>query len=49
MSLRRILAVSLGPAFAACSIAATPSLAAPPEFSPPFPNPFKATSKEIIA
>jgi hypothetical protein len=47
MSLQRALGVSLGAVLAACSIAATPSLAAPPEFSPPFPNPFKATSKAM--
>jgi hypothetical protein len=47
MSLQRTLAVLLGAALAACSIAATPSLAAPPEFTPPFPNPFKAASKAM--
>jgi hypothetical protein len=45
MGLQRTLAVSLGAALAACSVAATPSFAAPPEFSPPFPNPFKAVSR----
>jgi hypothetical protein len=43
--LQRTLGVSLGAALAAFSVAATPSLAAPPEFSPPFPNPLKAASK----
>jgi hypothetical protein len=47
MSLHRTLGVSLGAVLAACSIAAPSSLAAPPEFSPPFPNPFKATSKAM--
>jgi hypothetical protein len=47
MSLQRTLGVSLVAVCAACSIAAPSSLAAPPEFSPPFPNPFKATSKAM--
>jgi hypothetical protein len=45
MSLQRTLGVSLGAAFAACSIVASPSLAAPPEFSSPFPKGFHSTSK----
>jgi hypothetical protein len=47
MSLQRTLAVSLGAAFAACSIAAPSSLATPPEFSSPFPNTFQSTSKAM--
>ena len=47
MSLQRALVVALGAALAACSIAATPTLAAPPEFSSPFPNAFHSTSKAM--
>jgi hypothetical protein len=47
MGRERILGLSLCAALAVCSIAVTPSLAAPPEFSPPFPNPVKAVSKGI--
>jgi hypothetical protein len=47
MGLQRALGVSIGAVFAACSVAASPSLATPPEFSPPFPNPFKASSKAM--
>jgi hypothetical protein len=47
MGFRRTLEVSLGAAFAACAIGATPSLAAPPEFSSPFPNAFHSTSRAM--
>jgi hypothetical protein len=43
----RILGVCIGAMLASCATGATASLAAPPEFSPPFPNAFTSTSKAM--
>jgi hypothetical protein len=47
MTSRRLLGACTGAALAGCTIAATAAVAAPPEFSPPFPNAFNSTSKAM--
>jgi len=42
-----ILGIGLALALTMCAVAATGAAAAPPEFSPPFPNAFNSTSKAM--